>query len=323
MADSLGMLIAFLSAAVLASTPLIYATVGEIITQKAGNLNLGVEGMMYMGAIAGFWICLNTGSLIAAVLGSFIAGGLGALIYAFLTVTLKANQNVTGLILTIFGTGFANFCGDYLMFKSASSFVKLPEDVTARVIGFKIPLLSEIKYLGQLLFQYNMFVYLGVIIAVVAGLYLNKTKKGLNLRAVGENPAAADAAGINVPLNKYVHIIIGGGLCGIGGMYIALMGSTWTNNCVNGLGWLAVALVIFASWSPVKAISGSILFGALRVVRFYVPGSVKNLINIPTAFYTMLPYLVTVLVLIAASIKMAREKQQPRGCGVNYFREER
>ena len=162
----------------------------------------------------------------------------------------------------------------------------------------------------------------GVVLALAAGWYLNHTSRGLNLRAVGENPAAADAAGVNVSAYKYVHILLGGGICGLGGAYIALVtcGGNWTYNCVGGQGWIAVALVIFAVWSPYKALLGSLVFGALSVLKLYIPASV---VNIPSAFFSMLPFLVTCVILVISSIRMRRESQQPHACGVNYFREER
>ena len=318
----MSLFIAFLVAAIKAGTPLLLGTTGEIITEKAGNLNLGVEGMMFMGAFAGFYVGFHSNNVFLALLAAFVVGAFGALIYAFLTVTLKANQNVTGLTLTIFGAGFANFFGEIMIQQTETGTAKLaPEFISA--LGEKnLPVLGSIPYVGKLLFSHNPLVYMAVVIAVIAGLYLQHTRAGLNLRAVGENPAAADAAGINVTLVKYLHILIGGGICGLGGAYISLIngGGVWNNNCVNGQGWIAVALVIFASWSPVKAILGSLIFGAFSVLQFYVP---KDVISIPNAFYMMLPFLITAIVLVVTSIRQSKEKQQPAGCGVNYFREER
>lgn len=315
-------LVSFVYAAVLAGTPLLFGTLGEIITEKAGNLNLGVEGMMYMGAIMGFFAGYVTDSLVLSLVCAFGAGALGALIYAFLTVTLKANQNVTGLTLTIFGAGFANFIGENLITTSATRAAVLSDGLKASFRPLNIPGLSDIPYLGKLLFQYNLFVYLGVVVAVLCGVYLYHTRHGLNMCAIGENPGAADAAGVNVTMYKYAHICVGGGICGLGGVYVAMItcGGAWTYNCVNGLGWIAVALVIFASWSPYRAILGSLVFGALSVLRLYIPGSV---VKIPTALFAMLPFLATAVVLVVSSIRMSREKSQPKGCGINYFREER
>lgn len=312
----------FLYAAILAGVPLLFGTLGEILTEKAGNINLGVEGMMYMGAVFGFMGAYYLDSAIATLLFAFLGGLGGALVYAFLTVTLKANQNVAGLTLTIFGTGLANLLGTNMINGSGSGAAMVSDAMKAFFRPMDMGALTAIPYLGKLLFNHSLFTYLGIVLAIAAGWYLNHTAQGLNLRAVGENPAAADAAGVNVSAYKYVHILLGGGICGLGGAYIALVtcGGNWTYNCVGGLGWIAVALVIFATWSPYKALLGSLVFGALSVLKIYIPTSV---INIPSAFFSMLPFLVTCVILVISSIRMHRENQQPHACGVNYFREER
>ena len=308
----------FLYAAILAGVPLLFGTLGEILTEKAGNINLGVEGMMYMGAVFGFMGAYYLDSAIATLLFAFLGGLGGALVYAFLTVTLKANQNVAGLTLTIFGTGLANLLGTNMINGSGSGAAMVSDAMKAFFRPMDMGALTAIPYLGKLLFNHSLFTYLGIVLAIAAGWYLNHTAQGLNLRAVGENPAAADAAGVNVSAYKYVHILLGG----LGGAYIALVtcGGNWTYNCVGGLGWIAVALVIFAAWSPYKALLGSLVFGALSVLKIYIPTSV---INIPSAFFSMLPFLVTCVILVISSIRMRRENQQPHACGVNYFREER
>ena len=312
----------FLHAALLAGTPLMFGTLGEIVTEKAGNLNLGVEGMMSIGAIAGFYVGFTTQNIVLAVLGAFLAGLLSALIYAFLTVTLKANQNVTGLTLTIFGVGFANFFGDFLRESAGIDVLKLSDKITNTVQAIHIPVLSDIPYVGKLFFQYNPFVYFGILLCILMGIYILHTRKGLNLCAVGENPGAADAAGVNVTRVKYFNILLGGGVCGIGGAYISLVlcGGIWVTDSVNGLGWIAVAFVIFASWNPFKAVLGSFIFGAFNILKFYIP---KNIVTIPEAIFDMLPFLVTAIVLIVTSIRKSKENTQPAGCGINYFREER
>jgi simple sugar transport system permease protein len=316
------MIINFLFAAIKAGTPLLFGTTGEIITERSGHLNLGVEGMMFMGAFMGFFVGYHTGNLPLALLAAFAIGLFAALIYAFLTVTMMANQNVTGLTLTIFGTGFAKFFGES-MIREAGGSPKLSEAFMATISEKPIPVLGDIPVIGKLLFTHNPLVYLAIVIAVIASIYMMKTKTGLNMRAVGENPAAADAAGINVTLVKYIHNMLGGGICALGGAYLSLIngGGIWNNSSVvNGQGWIAVALVIFASWSPMKAIFGSLVFGAFSVLQFYVP---KDVIVIPNAFYVMLPFLITIVVLVLASMKKSKEGSQPAGCGVNYFREER
>lgn len=314
--------LAFIYAAILAGVPLLYGTLGEIITEKAGHLNLGVEGMMYMGAAFGFWGGYITGSVFFAILFAFLAGMAGALIYAFLTVSLKANQNVTGLALTIFGTGVANFLGLSLQKNAAASAVVVSQNVVDALKPQYLGFLSDLPVIGNLLFLHSPFTYAVVILAIGLSWYLNHTHQGLNLRSIGENPGAADAAGVNVTLYKYVHLLLGGGICGIGGAYISLVtcSGNWQQNCVSGQGWIAVALVIFASWKPIRAILGALVFGALTILRLYIP---TNVLNLPSAFYLMLPFFVTCVVLVVSSIRMRRESQAPAACGVNYFREER
>ncbi len=316
------MFIKFLVAAVGAGTPLLFGTVGEILTEKSGHLNLGVEGMMSIGACVGFMTGYYTDNFFLAILLSAAAGALSALIYAVLTVTFMANQNVTGLTLTIFGIGFANFIGIFVLSKSPEGTLKLPEKITAAMRGINIKGLSDLPVVGELFFCYSPFVYIGIAIAIACAWYLNHTKAGLNLKAVGENPGAADAAGIKVTAVKYINIILGGAICGIGGVYCAMIinGGVWISNNVGGLGWIAVALVIFANWQPAYAIGGSFIFGALRVLKYYIPQSV---LPFPIAFYDMLPFLITALVLVISSMRKSGRMNLPAALGLNYFREER
>lgn len=316
------MLIKFIVAAVLAGTPLLFGTVGEIVSEKTGHLNLGVEGMMSIGACAGFMAGYLTDNFYLALIAAFAAGLLSALIYGVLTITFMANQNVTGLTLTIFGIGLSNFIGVFMLGGTENGTLKLPETITAQMRSIHIPVLSDLPVVGELLFSYNPFVYLGIIIAIIMGYYLQKTKAGLNLQAIGENPAAADAAGIQVTKLRYLNIMLAGGICGIGGAYCSMIinGGVWISNNVGGLGWIAVALVIFASWKPVNAIYGSFIFGALRVLKYYVP---KTTYSIPIAFFDMLPFLITALVLVVASMKKSKEGGIPAHLGINYYREER
>ena len=316
------MFVKFLVAAIVSGTPLLFGTVGEILNEKVGHLNLGVEGMMALGACAGFMGGYLSNNLIVALLAAFAAGVLGALIYAVLTVTFLANQNVTGLTLTIFGIGFSNFMGYYMLGKSPDGTLKLPAGVSGQMADLHIPGLSDLPVVGKLLFGYNPFVYLGIVIALICAWYLFRTKTGLNVQAIGENPGAADAASIQVNRWKYVNILIGGGICGIGGAYCSMIinGGVWLADSVGGLGWIAVALVIFAAWKPHMAIFGSFVFGGLRVLKYYIPAGI---INIPTAFYDMLPFLITAVVLIISSMRKGASSRIPGSLGVNYFREER
>ena len=328
----MNLIVVFLQKAIAQGIAILYGANGEIVTEKSGNLNLGVPGMMYMGGVAGLmgaFLYENSveapvpfvGMLIALVC-ALVCSGLGALIYSVLTISLRANQNVTGLALTIFGEGLSNFIGVLMISRSETKTLKLPETITAHMRSVSIPGLSDLPAAGELFFSYNPFVYLGIVIALAAGYYLHRTKTGLNVRAVGENPAAADAAGINVTRTKYVNILLGGGICGIGGAYCSMIinSGVWISDSVGGLGWIAVALVIFAGWKPGAAIAGSFLFGGLRVLKYYVP---KGGIEIPIAFYDMLPFLITALVLVLGSMKKSRGAQIPASLGLNYFREER
>ena len=233
-----------------------------------------------------------------------------------------ANQNVTGLTLTIFGIGLSNFIGVMMVGKSAEGTLKLPEGVNGMLRNIHIPFLSDIPVIGELLFSYNIFVYIGIVVACLSGYYIFRTKAGLNLQAVGENPAAADAAGINVNKTKYFNIIIGGAICGIGGAYCSMVinSGVWINDNIGGIGWIAVALVIFSNWKPTHAIFGSFLFGAMRIAKYYIP---QSILPFPIAFYDMLPFVITIIFLIVSSMSKSKKLALPNHLGVNYYREER
>ena len=324
-------LVLLISAAVLNGTPLLFGTVGEILSEKAGNLNLGVEGMMYMGGAVGlgaaFYYERAVGAgangavaVILALIFAFLAGAFGAAIYSFITITLRANQNVTGLALAIFGTGAGQFIGEYMR-TTSGGYVSIGNSLKDMFSGSPFPeALRNLPVVGPLIFGYNIFVYIGVIIAVVMALFLTHSRPGLHLRAVGESPATADAAGINITRYKYTATIVGGGISAIGGMvYImTIAGCVWNHEGLSGEGWLAVALVIFCLWRPLNAIWGSVLFGALMILymRLQLP-------FIPNQLYKILPYVVTVIVLIAVSMRKKRENQPPASLGNAYFREER
>jgi len=307
--------ISFLAAAIIAGTPLLFATLGEIITERAGNLNLGVEGMMLMGAVMGFQVGFTTGNPLLAMTAAMLAGALGAGIFAVLTISFRANQVVSGLALTIFGTGFSGFMGKKLVGQV------IPQSIKAFFKPFPLPVFSDIPIIGPVLFYHDLFVYLGYLTAIILGIYLYKTRRGLNLRAVGENPAAADAASININLYKYLHVLLGGALCGLGGAYLSLVYiPAWQENVTAGRGWIAVALVIFAAWNPYKALLGSYLFGGLDIVGFRIQGTG---IQISQYFIDMLPYVVTIVVLVAVSMRKSKTNAPPKGLGIPYFREER
>lgn len=305
----------FLAAAIVAGTPLLFATLGEILIERAGNLNLGVEGMMLMGAVIGFLVGLNTGNVFAALLGAMVAGAFGGLIFAFLTISLRANQVVTGLALATFGSGFSTLIGKQLVGQTA------PAAVKSFFRPYSVPIISDIPVIGPIFFRHDSFVYLGYILAVVIGVYLYNTSKGLNLRAIGENPGCADAASINITLYKYVHILLGGALCGLGGAYLSLVYiPNWQENVVAGRGWIAIALVIFSAWNPYKAILGAFLFGGLDIIGFRLQGAG---IQISQYLVDMLPYLVTIAILVIVSMKKSKRNSPPKNLGTPYFREDR
>lgn len=296
-------------------THILFAIVGGIICEKVGNMNLGIEGMMLMGAAVGYKVACSTANPLLTVLAAGAAGLVGALIYAFVTVTLRGNQVVTGLVLTIFGTGVAGFIG-----KEVSS-LSIPAEVINAFKPYDIPVLCDIPIIGKALFSQGIYVQLAIITAILAYLYIRKTRFGLNMRAVGENPAAADASGINVTLYKYVHVLLGGFLCGVGGAYLSTAFlTTWQDNVTAGAGWIAVALVIFSTWNPLKAIFAAYLFGMLKGLNFKMQGWG---FTIPSQILEMLPYVATIVVLIFITLRKKRENQPPKALGDPYFREER
>ena len=321
----------FLYYVIVYNIALLYGTVGEIITEKSGSLNLGVEGIMAIGAMGGYIVGCKTDSLFIGILGAFFFGGLCGALFAWITVSLQANQNVTGLTLTTFGIGLYFFIGKGLDDKWPV--LQECERLTAGIRDIEIPLLSRIPIIGKAFFSQNILVYLGILIAVLMFIYLNKTKAGLKLKAVGENPAAADAVGINITLYKYVNIILGSGIMGIGGLQMGLnMNGTFEgSNCwINGYGWIAVALVIFANWNPVKAILGTFIFGLFSTLKIY--GSAMALAfpvllgwmnKVPAQLYQALPFIVTAIILIVNSVNKRKNSNQPAAMGVVYYREDR
>lgn len=304
-----------LIAAVIAATPILLGMLGELLTEKVGHLNLGVEGMMLMGAIISFRVGYATNSPVLALVGALVAGAAGAAIYAILTISLKANQVVTGLTLTIFGGGFATFVG-----KSVSG-VPLPTEMRHAFDPIAIPILSKIPIIGPAFFNQDVIVYLTYAIIIAIAYYLNKTRIGLNARAVGENAGAADASGIDVNKYKYFNVIIGGAICGLGGAYMTLSTiPVWQENVVAGRGWIAVALVIFASWKPGKAALGALLFGLLSILGYRLQAQG---IAISQYLVDMIPYIATIVIVILSTRKNRREDQPPGDLGNAYFREDR
>ncbi len=320
-------ILSLLQAAIVFGTVILYGAMGEILTEKSGNLNLGVPGVMCLGGIAGlagaFLYESSTASpipwlgLLIALICALAAATFAGLIYSFLTITLRANQNVTGLTLTIFGAGVANFFGG-AMNTMAGGVGQISVSATSGAYRAAMPFLSEVGVFSALGFM----VYLAIILAFILSWFLNKTRKGLNLRAVGENPGTADAAGIGVTKYKYLSTCIGAAITGLGGLYYVMdyIKGTWASDGgIEKLGWLAVALVIFARWKPKQAIWGSYLFGILFWLFFYIPGLNRS----SQELFKMLPYVVTIIVLIIVSMRKKRENQPPGSLGLPYFREDR
>lgn len=318
-------IINFLFQTVRSSMAFLFGSTGEILTEKSGHLNLGIPGTMCVGAA--FGCCAESiyvtsvGGIYAAnpflavllpILATFIGGGLMGLIYCFLAVTLRANQNVTGLVLTTLGIGVSDFM---ISLVEASSFSTASKFFTAY-----LPFADKLGAFGKLIFSYGAMVYLSIVVALICAFVLKKTRTGLHLRAVGEDPATADAAGISVTKYRYIATILGSGIAGLGGLGYIMddLGGNWEYT-IDAIGWLAIALVIFSLWKPNLAILGSFVFGALYKIGNYIPGistTQKPLIK-------MLPYIVTIIVLIVTSIRNKKENQAPEGLGLSYFREER
>lgn len=325
------MLVAFIQRAVVQGIPLLFGSTGEILTEKSGNLNLGTAGVMYVGGITGVIGAfiyeqnatqMNTFltiliPILSSILGSLVMG----LIYSFLTVTLRANQNVTGLALTTFGVGFGNFFGGSLIKLTNSDVPSVTLTATSLAFKKSLPFASKLGWFGEIFLSYSFLAYVAIAIAIIVSFYFNRTRSGLNLRAVGENPATADAAGINVSKYKYISICLGSIIAGFGGLYYVMdyACGVWSNNAFGDRGWLAIALVIFAIWRPNLSIIGSILFGGLFIVHNYIP----NLSMSDQELFKMTPYLVTIIVLIVISMLKKREFQPPQSLGLSYFREDR
>ena len=323
-------ILTFIQKAIVQGIGILFGSVGEIVTEKSGNLNLGIPGLMYMGGIAGllgaFWYESLVASpipfvgMLISLIFALLCSALGALLYSFLTITLRANQNTVGLALTTFGIGFGNFFGGSIS-KLAGGVGQVSVATTAKAYQATIPGLSKIPVIGQLVFSYGFLTYLAILLSFLAAFVLLKTRVGLNLRSIGENPAAADAAGINIEKYKYFATVIGGAIAGLGGLYFVMeyLGGTWTNNGFGDRGWLAVALVIFSLWDSRKAILGAFLFGALYILYMYIPGLSRAVQEL----FKMSQYLVTIIVLVITSMQRKRENQAPEMLGVAYFREER
>ena len=325
-------MISFLVGAIALATLFLFGCVGEIITEKSGHLNLGIPGIMCVGTAGGCyavalymrslsdpqnasWVLLVLFSILFAFLFAAALGG----VYGVLTVSLRCNQNITGLAVTIFGNGFAQFFMDTCVLRGDSDRANF--EVAGKVISKGLPFADSLGWFGEILLSHGILVYLSVAIAILAAWFLKRTRAGLHLRAVGENPATADAAGINVTAYKYGAILIGSGIAGLGGFFYIMdyIKGSWENAAtIEALGWLSVALVIFTLWKPNFSILGSFIFAALYIAAYYVGGN-----STQKELLKLIPYVMTVVVLIFTSIKGSKNNQAPASLGLSYFREER
>ena len=326
-------LVTFLPRAIMQSVPLLLGCVGETLNEKSGSLNLGIPGIMYVGAISGvigsFIYETNAGenfnklvAIIIPILACFLGAALMGLLFCFLTVTLRANQNVTGLAMTTFGVGFGNFFGGSIIKLTGAEVPSIALSATSRAFKTTLPFAGKAGVFGKLFLSYGFLTYLAIAIAIVTAYILKRTRLGLELRAVGENPATADAAGININRYKYFSICIGSMIAGLGGLYYVMdyANGVWSNDAFGDRGWLAIALVIFSVWRPNWAALESLLFGGLYILYLYIPTGTNFAVK---ELYKMLPYVATILMLIFISLKNKHENQPPEGLGLPYFREDR
>ena len=328
-------IVSFIPRAVMQGIPLLYGSTGEILTEKSGNLNLGIPGIMYVGGICGvigaFFYEQSTPAasmngllavgipMLCSLLGSLLMG----LLYCFLTVTLRANQNVTGLTMTTFGVGIGNFFGGSLIKLVNSDVPSIALSATSSYFSKSLPFAVKLGWFGKLFLSYGFLAYLAVIIAFAASYILSHTRTGLHLRAVGEGPNTADAAGINVSRYKYIATCVGCMIAGLGGLYYVMdyACGVWSNDAFGDRGWLAIALVIFTIWRPNISVFASFLFGGLYILYLYLPTGIEHMEY--QELYKMIPYVVTLLVLVITSMRSKRENQPPASLGLAYFREER
>ena len=323
--------VSFIPRAIVQGIPLLFGSTGETLTEKSGNLNLGIPGIMYVGAISGvigafFYEQSGASSAFLTVmiplLCSLVGSGLMGLLYCFLTVTLRANQNVTGLALTTFGVGFGNFFGGSLIKLAGAQVPAIILSTTSGRFSASLPFAAKLGWFGKVFLSYGFLAYLAVIVSLIAAYILKRTRTGLHLRAVGESPATADAAGINVGRYKYAATVLGSMIAGLGGLYYIMdyASGIWSADAFGDKGWLAIALVIFTIWRPNIGVLASFLFGGLYILHMYIPTGTNLAVK---EIYKMLPYVVTIIVLILSSMRNKRENQPPASLGLSYFREER
>jgi len=313
------LIVSMLAVTIRAGTSLLYATVGEIFTERSGVLNLGLEGMMLLGAVSGFAAAFHSKSVWIGLAVAIAVGGALGLLHAFLTITLRSNQTVTGLALTIFASGLASFLGQRLGPRGQP----LVGQIGPRFERLALPVLADLPGVGRALFQQDILIYASYLMVPAAWFFLYKTRPGLYLRAVGENPRTADAMGINVTRMRYLYTILGGMLVGLGSAHLSLAYTPgWTENLTGGRGWIAIAMVIFATWDPVRAWLGAILFGGINAIQLRMQAAGTT---IPAAFLHMLPFFFTIVILVVITWWEAFRKRvgAPAALGTAYSREEK
>jgi simple sugar transport system permease protein len=313
------LIVSILTITIRAGTSLLYATLGEIYIERSGILNLGVEGMMMMGAATAFAVAYHSGNAWLGLVAALIVGGLLALVHAFLTITLRAEQVVSGLAMTIFGTGLASFMGQRLG-PGGTTMVGLQGPSFQRI---PLPLLSSLPVVGQSVFYQNVLTYILYLMVLVLWFFLYKTQSGLHLRAVGENPRASDAMGVSVAGVRYLYTVVGGMLIGMAGANLSLgYLQGWADNITGGQGWIAIALVIFATWDPLRAAVGALLFGGINAIQFRMQAAGTT---IPASFLNMMPYIFTILVLVIITWweTVSKRVGAPAALGLPYAREDK
>ena len=304
------MIVSTLIRTLIAGTPLLLGTLGEIVTERSGVLNLGVEGMMAIGAMTAFAVTLTTGSPWLGLLAAILAGTLAAGIHAFVSITLKANQVVSGLALTMLGLGVSGLFG--------KPFIGRP--LPSKLSALPIPVLSDIPVVGRILFAQDPLFYLAVVLGILLWILLSRTRWGIEIRSVGENPAAAEVQGVNVAKIRYLCVLLGGALAGMAGAHLSLVYSkSWTEGLTGGRGWIVIALTIFALWNPLRAFLGAFLFGCIFVLQYLLQP-----IGVPPNLLAMMPYLATLAVLLAGGMRKDRRRlMAPAKLGEAYTKGER
>ena len=306
------LIISIISTAILYAVSVLYAAVGEIFSEKAGIMNLGLEGIMLMGAVSGYLVAVHKQNLGLALLTVIIVGAVLGLVFAFVTVTLQADQTVAGMAMLTFGTGLSGFIGKNVCGVNANLVFE----------SFDIPLLCKIPIIGPSVFHQNILVYAMYIIIPVSMFYIYKTRPGMILRSLGENPATLDSAGYNVFALRYGYVIFGSAMTAVSGACVSLAYTNfWSDGMTSGKGWIAVALVVFASWNPLMAVFGALLFGAISVIGIDIQMVADGL---PSQFYSALPYVATIVALIFTTGNFRKKRAAiPAALCIPYNREER